>query len=213
MSVLNSAGVEGLWGEKTVEINFDPKVNFLIGANGSGKTTLLNLIASALGSDYEGLARNPFTSIECRLSSHKEDPDIVVNVQRQADDLPRLSFLYEINMPGAKNQEFELVSSSPRYLLPPSIRRLPKLARAIIDGDLSPLNDLVRIKWLSVHRTPSRQRGDERPTSDSSVDRRLTFLSNQLVRYFSKLATQRERETARFLHQKFDGRSLQCERV
>jgi predicted ATP-dependent endonuclease of OLD family len=65
------------------------------------------------------------------------------------------------------------------------------------------LQKLVKIKWLSVHRAPSKGRANEPASNDSSVDRRLTQLGNLLVRYFSILAGKREQETNRFLRQLF----------
>jgi len=190
--------MEGLWDERQVELSLDPKVNFLIGANGSGKTTVLNLIASALSSDYEGLARIPFATIECVLSSEKGTVERKVVVARSAEELPRVTFHYRIMTHGQPDISFNLISSSPRYLMPIS-RHREHNPNLIYDSDESPLSQFVNVKWLPVYRAPAKKRTDERQAPESSVDRRLTSLSNQLVRYFSKLAAQRQRETDRFL--------------
>ena len=201
MSILKRAKVEGLWDEKKVEITFDPSVNFLIGANGSGKTTVLNLIASALSSDFDGLSRNSFSRIECILSSPKNDTESRVSVVRLVDEFARISYQYTISSMRKPDIAFTLVNPSPRYLVSPSMHRVRSDASIIFEGEPSPLDEVVRVKWLTVHRAPSKVRNEERTASESSVDRRLTHLSNQLVRYFSKLATQREKETNRFLRQ------------
>jgi predicted ATPase len=204
MNILRSARIEGLWGDKDkrVELSFDPSVNFLIGANGSGKTTVLNLIASALSSDYDGLVRSPFSMLECVLYSPKTDAETTIGVFRNADEhSPRTSFNYVIHSKTDSHQNFELISPTPRYVLHSSVRQRNLLSSQFFDGDESPINELVNVKWVSVHRTPSKSRSDDRTSTESSVDRRLTSLSNQLVRYFSKLAAFRERETTRFLRQ------------
>lgn len=202
MSILKHVKVEGLWDKNPIEVDFDQQVNFLIGINGSGKTTLLNLIASALGADFEGLARSPFGAIECNLYSPKSDSQIDVFVHRTTVEPPVQAFRYTIRVAGKADQGFTLVSPSPHYYMSASVRR--RLGDATIyggDDDDTPLEKLVRVKWLSVHRTPSKTRSDDRAGSEPSVDRRLTALSNQLVRYFSKLAALRELETTRFLKQ------------
>lgn len=205
MSILKHVKVEGLWDTKTLELGFDSRVNFLIGINGSGKTTLLNLIASALGGDFEGLARSPFGSLTCSLYSPKSNTQTDVLVQRSTDDPPTPSFLYTIRAEGKPDQGFTLVNPGTHFYASGSVvrRRLVGAKTNIFTGgeDEIPLEKLVRVKWLSVHRTPSKSRVEDRPVSEPSVDRRLTALSNELVRYFSKLAALREFETNRFLRQ------------
>lgn len=192
--------IEGLWDDKKVKIDLHPKVNFLIGSNGSGKTTLLNLIASALSSDFDGLARSSFSTIQCSLFSPSANAEISVLVRKDPEEVPRLAFHYSIKA-GGKVEDFELVSPSPRYL-PPSLRHRNRILPNYYDSDSSPLNEYVKLNWLTIHRAaPARVRGEERPASESSVDRRLNIISNELVRYFSKLAALRELETGRFLRQ------------
>jgi predicted ATPase len=196
MSILKSARIEGLWDDRAVAIVFDPRVNFLIGANGSGKTTVLNLIASALSSDFEGLERSVFSFIECVLTpSTKGEPDITVSITRIADEAPP-TYHYEIKVEGKPDIDFTL--GSPRYYASAIVRRKTSL---MFDSDSSPLRELVNVNWLPVHRAPVRIRSEDRTVSESSVDRRLTYLSNQLVRYFSKIATARDRENNRFLRE------------
>lgn len=200
MYILKSARIEGMWGRKQIQINFDHKVNFLIGVNGSGKTTVLNSIASALSSDYEGLARSPFATLECTLLSRKNNDEVQVAVRRAMDESsPRPSFSYRIQNASRETQYFELLGLPPRYIIPSIKRDLTK--SRIFDGEESPVANLVNIKWITVHRTPSKLRHDDKVPTEPSVDRRLTTLSNQLVRYFSKLAALRELETNRFLRQ------------
>jgi predicted ATPase len=200
MSILRHVKVEGLWDKRTLDVDFDPRVNFLIGVNGSGKTTLLNLIASALDGDFEGLARSPFGVLSCTLFSSKNDSTTEIVVSRSVDDpSPAQHFNYILRTTGKAEQRFTLVSPSPRYYLSGSLRRRASHGDVYTGTDeVTPLGKLVRVKWLSVHRAPSKSRSDERP-GEPSVDRRLTSLSNELVRYFSKLAALRESETNRFL--------------
>ncbi len=44
MLLIDSVEVNGLWGEKTVNLALNKDYNFLIGDNGTGKTTIINLL-------------------------------------------------------------------------------------------------------------------------------------------------------------------------
>ncbi len=203
MSILKSATLEGVWGERDFRLVFHPDVNFLIGPNGSGKTTAINLIAAALSADHDSLSRIPFSKLTCLLQDSKEPVrEHRVSVARVADRSTLLGnhyFEYEITR-GGEEQSFELGTHPFRdwTLLGSQIMHPTK---SQISAET--LLEMVRIKWLSVHRTSSKARSSDAPSTDSSVDRRLAQLGNLLVRYFSKLAARRESETSRFLKQLF----------
>lgn len=201
MSILKRATVLGLWGDKTATLDLNPTVNFLIGVNGSGKTSFLNLIASALSSDYDGLAKLEFSTVECFLFSPKESTEFKLTVRRSQEEGMRASYIYLIEEEGKPERRFELINPV-RFGMPASMRHRYSSDTYVVDGALSPLNNLIKVQWLSVYRSPLKGRAsEERNAPESSVDRRLTTLSNQLVRYFSKLAAAREHETNRFLRQ------------
>ncbi len=193
--------IDGLWGHQSLSMSLHPKVNFLIGANGSGKTTVLNLLASVLTSDYEGLMKTPFNRIRCLLSvSEDEDHVIEVAVYKSQEDHSRTSISYVVRDPKRSEFGFTLASPASRYLSL-SARQRRANPDMIDDSELSPLNDFVRVKWLTIHRSTLRSRPDDRSTSEPSVDRQLNIISNQLVRYFSKLSSRRDEEVSRFLRQ------------
>jgi predicted ATPase len=60
------------------------------------------------------------------------------------------------------------------------------------------LQKLVRVNWLSVHRTPPTDRSREERSLESSVDLRLESLSNDLVRFFATLSRQKDDEVHAF---------------
>jgi energy-coupling factor transporter ATP-binding protein EcfA2 len=202
MSVLKNAVINGVWGDRDIRMDFHPDVNFLIGPNGSGKTTAINLIAAALTADYESLTRIPFNKVSCSLQDPQSPTgECTISVVRVAESstFGGIEFKYDITR-GKEKQAFELSASTLHYF--PHVT-LGKITTPKPPIDTAILAQIVKIKWLSVHRTPSKARANETPSSDSSVDRKLTQLGNQLVRYFSKLAARRELETSRFLKQLF----------
>ncbi len=202
MSILRSASLKGVWGERDFEFAFQPDVNFLIGANGSGKTTVINLIAAAMTGDYEELNRIPFTSVTCELShlgQPKQNSKITVERPKQESGSQVLN--YSLSLPEGKKQ-YELFPSMSslayRVRLSKGLRGAPERESLAIA-----LHEMVRVKWLSVYRSPGKNDPEERPHGESSVDRRLNILNNLLVRHFSRLAGLKEAATNHFLSRVF----------
>jgi energy-coupling factor transporter ATP-binding protein EcfA2 len=201
MSILKSVSIKGVWGERDFDCTFRPDINFLIGANGSGKTTVIDLLAAALTGDYDALVRTPFSSIECELTpegNSKQSPKI--KVERNDQETPAPTFTYALDIPGGKKQYELFPSASMAYRI-----RLSGKIRGLAGREelAAALMGLVRVKWLSVYRSPGKADPEDRPRGESSVDRRLYILNNLLVRHFSKLAGLKEEATNYFLSRVF----------
>lgn len=201
MSILKSVSIKGVWGERDFHCTFRPDINFLIGANGSGKTTVIDLLAATLTGDYEALARTPFSSIECDLAPQGNTKQSVkITVERTEQETPATVFTYSLEVPDGKKQYelFPITSMGFRIRLPGRTRGLAGREELV-----AALNGLVRVKWLSVYRSPGKGDPEDRSRSESSVDRRLNILNNLLVRHFSKLAGLKEAATNYFLSRVF----------
>jgi predicted ATPase len=199
MSVLKEVSLRGLWGEKSFDLKFRPDVNFLIGSNGSGKTTIINLIAAALTGEFEALGRIPFSSMKCRLFDKTTSSESIITVNRPEGPERRRSLNYEIQRANSvKSFDLDHFGHVPFRLHRGHIEDIAGAEQLTRE-----LKQLVNLRWLSVHRAPTKTRSEERASFDSAVDRRLIHLSNELVRYFSLQVAKRENETARFLRQLF----------
>jgi len=60
------------------------------------------------------------------------------------------------------------------------------------------LAELVQVQWLSVHRTTTSDGSREERPYESSVDRKLESLSNELVRYFATFSKQKDDKVRQF---------------
>ncbi|GGK79321.1 AAA family ATPase [Amphritea balenae] len=182
--------IDGFWGDRSLVLDFNQDVNFLIGVNGSGKTTVINLIAAALMADFTTLDRIEFEKISIVLKGYKKrkKPEVVV-LKKYTEGSPFGSIEYRIkNSAGEPAVGYSLDDFEEHKLY----RDIPKryvnreLKRIYGDSIVEHLESLTQISWLSVHRaSPSEDR--ERKSFESTVDRKLDELMNRLVRYFSSL--------------------------
>ena len=84
--MLKRVQIEKMWGEKNIDINFEP-INLFVGVNGSGKTTFIKIIEAVASLDIESMTLLNFKScviyidngyiIECHKYIDEDDPDII----------------------------------------------------------------------------------------------------------------------------------------
>lgn len=193
MNFIDKVSIEGFWGDRTLEFDFNEDVNFLIGINGSGKTTAINLIVSVLRADFQVLDKVDFDKIKVTLkeTNGRKKPEVVV-IKKDIEGIPFRSIEYRIkNSASEKAEVYSLdeyeehlrYREFPRRLISREMRNL--YGESIIEH----LNKLIEVSWLSVHRAAPIEERERRPY-ESTVDRKLDELSNRLVRYFSILGRQ-----------------------
>jgi len=194
MNFIDKVTVENFWGEHSLEFDFYDDVNFIIGINGSGKTTVINLIVAALTANFSELDRLEFSRIEIKLKSNesRRKPTIVIS-KKPLKQGPFNSIEYALS---SSSSEKPIVFTLEDYEEQIMLRRYPRYFR---ERDLyrrhgksisSALAKLVRVSWLSVHRTALETIESQDEQFESTVDRRLKELSERLIRYFSTLGKQ-----------------------
>lgn len=208
MNFIEHVEIKGFWGDKDISIPFNQDVNFLIGVNGSGKTTVINLIAAALNADFYTLDRLPFQRVSIQLKEvsgakkpsievekkpnrNSPFPEISFKIKDKASDKPvqySLDELEEERIYRARPTEY-FHPASPRFK---SIRA--KTQRDVIEH----LKGLVNVSWLSIHRSSAPYRAREERSYESTVDQKLAYLSNDLLKYFSLLDKLSAVETDKF---------------
>lgn len=110
--IINSLNFTGLNDYIDQELNFNDKLNFIIGINGSGKTSVLKLILGLMRPSYKLLNEITFETAEIVCSSSSQKKDVKIKCHRISDST------YEINFSQKGKQrlirgKFEMV----RYLL------------------------------------------------------------------------------------------------
>ena len=204
MNYLEKVMIFDFWGTKNITIDFNPGINFLIGVNGSGKTTVINMIAATLNADFYTLDRLPFRKIEIQLKKvrGRSKPSIVVQKKlRKKSPYPAIKFLIKDKVSGVPTSYDldELEEERVYRRMPPEyFHRHPSLLKKIGRGASSHINNLVNLSWLSIHRTTPPHRSHEERSFESSVDRKLDDLSNELLKYFSLLSKKSNDETEKF---------------
>lgn len=207
MYYLNKVDIFGFWGDKKISINFNSDINFLIGVNGSGKTTLINLIAAVLSADLPTLDRIPFDKIKLQLREvNGKNKPIIEVIKRTHSKSPYPSIDFEIKeKPSDKKGSVYSLNEleEGRFYRGRSIeysRRIyqSRISRAPGSNLTEHLKSLVRASWLSIHRTTAPNRAHEERSYESSIDQKLSELSNEFVKYFSSLEKQSTKETEQF---------------
>lgn len=203
MHLISSVSVEGFWDTYDFDFNLNPDVTFFIGQNGTGKTTLINLLAAALLADFRTLDRMPFKRISILLKpdNKTEKPSITVTKNRRKDkSFEVIDYRVTPRGANAKEVKFSLDDVEEQMFL----RRLRHDPRYFdqyhrFQSGLRPiLDELISVKWLSIHRTSPLDRPREERPFESSVDQKLESLSNDLVRYFATLSKQKDDEIRAF---------------
>ena len=208
MNYLEKVEIINFWGDRNLSINFNHDINFLIGVNGSGKTTVINMIAAALNADFPTLDRLSFSKLFLQLRAVRgnKKPSIEVEKRRQLrSPYPDITFKIR-DKASAKPITYSLdeIEEERIYRARPDeyyheypvryTRHLRETRRDVIKH----LLELVKVSWLSIHRTPAPHRLREERSFESTVDEKLNEMSNELVKYFSQLDKMASLETDKF---------------
>jgi predicted ATP-dependent endonuclease of OLD family len=204
MRKIESVLIENFWGDKTVTLEFNDNINFLIGVNGSGKTTIINLIAACLNADFATLDKAQFSKIRLDFffdPEMKNDLTYIEVQKKERADSPYPNINFTIKLPGeAKTKTFKLNELEEEIFFRHinEIRRQKIHMSGQLNRDISlALQSFVNLTWLSIHRT-SRSHNQEEKSFESSIDQKVRELSTELVKYFGVLDKQYSIETEKF---------------
>lgn len=192
MNIVEQLRIDGFWGDKTVDLRFEPDVNFLIGVNGSGKTTVINLLAAALTADFSTIDRIGFDRVVVTVRDTDSGRCSYVQIEKQpSHDLPFPRISYSVT-DDARNvlQSYSLDAVEEQLALRDRTyyyRNFPELRRRQGKNIIEHLAALIKTSWLSIHRGRLARDSREDSTFESTVDKKLDDLANGLVRYFSTL--------------------------
>ena len=205
MHTVDRIEIEGFRGSsKPLILNFDEKVNFIIGRNGTGKTSLINLINAALSGDSVQLKSALFSKISIRLKARgsSKRPWIRYLKVTQGSIEPTLHFsiqqksLDSISYEEIEDQEPQLNSLYRHTLLGMQniARRNTRVNKSLQDR----ISQYVVTTWLSVHRSSDSIESDPERQYESPVDQRLHHVFRKFGTFFSTLDKASAELTDRF---------------
>lgn len=191
--------INGIWGQRNIETDFNEDINIFIGINGTGKTTFLNIIEAILTIDLGQLALIDFENVTLFLVGDKSKK---ITVTKTIGDLPYNMFEFRIS-----NKKFE-IPQLPRDLEYNLHRVHPRYRNQISELKLE-LNKLVKICWLSVHRDVQLiEESDYSPRREksiaNSVDLRLKDLMKRLAIYQLQLEAESSTLSTKFRNEMYE---------
>lgn len=211
MNYIEKVEIKKFWGDKDISFEFNSDINFLIGVNGSGKTTVINMVAAALSADFHALDKLPFEkllivlnevngnrkpSIEIikRIKEQSPFAKILVRIKDKASDIP-----VEYPLDDIEEDRFYRVNVDDYYQEYPDFTpRFSRTYKKVTRDVKQHLKNIVKVSWLSIHRTTAPYLYHEDRSFESSIDRKLKELSEGLLRYFSLLDNRANKETEKF---------------
>ncbi len=209
MRKIKQVKIWGFWGDKSITLNFNRDINFLIGVNGSGKTTIINLIAATLNADFATLDKAQFDNLRIDFFEEIADKSAETYIEvdkknKEHSPYPNISF--KIKSPTQKVKSFNLseleeesiyrYNNEYRYSRE-YIYRHSKGFEVGKDINIA-LKELVNITWLSIHRTTGPNRNSDDKSFESSIDLKIKELASDLVKYFGILDRRYSYETEKF---------------
>ena len=204
MKKIESVIIEDFWGDKTVTLEFNDNINFLIGVNGSGKTTIINLIAACLNADFMTLDKAQFSRIKVDFfpdQNKKSDKTYIEVIKKEKLDSPYPNIIFNVKLAGeVKPKTFRLNELEEELLFryPHELRRQRIHMSGQLNRDINlTLQSFVNLTWLSIHRT-SRNNNQEDKSFESSIDQKIRELSSDLIKYFGVLDKKYSIETEKF---------------
>lgn len=200
MHTVKRIEVDGFWGNQRVAVDFDKNVNFLIGKNGCGKTTLINLLAATLKLDFDTLERQSFDRINVELRDSDSRSIAELEIQKSSNrgalaaPAPLLiRFRKKKSDQWIEQDTSAYVEFRRRYRTTP-----PREINLLQDGISNILNDMVRLTWLSIHRSTLGRRFEDAEGTESTVDKKVKELAVNFGSYLSSLDTKAAKVTKNF---------------
>lgn len=205
MKKIQKVRIDHFWGDKTVILKFNDDINFLIGVNGSGKTTIINLIAASLNADFATLDKAQFSKI--KIDFFPEDGEqstetYIEVIKKEKTDSPYPNINFNIKLAKDKKvKTFRLNELEEDFIY----RHYKEFARtrthfygAQIGKDINLLlQSIINLTWLSIHRS-NKNNNQEENNFESTIDKKVIELSNDLIKYFGVLDKRYSIETEKF---------------
>lgn len=176
---LESFEIYGLWGSRDLKRKVSGPVSIMYGANGTGKTTIMNLLAASISVDIKKLTFIEFEKVKIVFKVVGKNIKPVIEISKEMYD-GIYEIVYRIKEKTTDDETPYVIT----YDYDPRRRKYLEYERygGVNSEVRRKINSFIGCTWLTIDRGKSDVRVDQ-----TAIDQKLDSLSNDFIRYCSKL--------------------------
>lgn len=194
--------IRKMWGKKKVEIDFDEKLNILVGKNGCGKSTVLKILESIIMVDIEKMMSLKFSKVTLILDSNGNKIAIMVNKREQneisfrnKEQIESSKLLYSFLDEHKQEERYLIINNE---LLLSKDKFNPVFIKKPIEIIRNKIKTLINLTCLFDRRLEDTYIKNYNLQNETEIDKKLFLLLEELNKYENEINNEIVKEDKKF---------------